>query len=96
MTKQSNRTIINNYVTALTDRAKQDGGIDYIAGFLHSTLLALNLSGYEAEALQKDTKILKKLYKEEDKRRDDRLKRIMANRVPNDRSNSVDWLMASR
>ena len=67
-----------------------------MASFLLSTLLALNLSGYEAEALQKDTKILKKLYKEEDKRRDERLKRIMANRYTDDRSNSVDWLMASR
>ena len=95
-TVMTNRTIINNYVKALSDRAHQDGGIDYMAGFLHSTLLALNLQGYEIEALKTDTKILKKLYKEEDDRREARLKRIMANRVPNDRTNSVDWLMASR
>jgi hypothetical protein len=92
----TNRTIINNYVKALTDRAKQDGGVDYMAGYLHSTLLAMNLQSYETEALKADTKILKKLYKQEEDRRDERLKRIIANRVPNDRTYGVDWVMASR
>lgn len=92
----TNRTIINDYVKALTERAHQQGGVDYMAGYLHSTLLAMNLQGYEIEALKADTKILKKLNKEEEDRRDERLKRIMANSVPNDRTYGVDWVMASR
>ena len=62
----TNRTIINDYVKALTERAHQQGGVDYMAGYLHSTLLAMNLQGYEAEALKADTMILNKLNQEEE------------------------------
>ena len=95
-TVMTNRTIINNYVKALSDRAHQDGGIDYMAGFLHSTLLALNLQGYEIEALQRDIKSLKNLIKEEEDRRQEYLDRHPVKGSSNDRTNSVDWLMCSR
>ena len=89
----TNRTIIDNYIKALTERAHQAGGVDYMAGYLHSTLLAMNLQGYEIEALTGDTKILNNLIKEEDDRRKERVERQT---VSSDRTNSVDWLMASR
>ena len=92
----TNKTIINQYVEALTERAHQAGGVDYMAGFLHSTLLSLNLQGYEIEALKGDIKSLKNLIKEEEDRRQEYLDRHPVKRSSNDRTNSVDWLMASR
>lgn len=95
ITVMTNRTIINDYVKALTERAHQAGGVDYMAGYLHSTLLALNLQGYEIEALQKDTKILNKLVKEEEDRRTEYLERHPVTGKA-DRTYSTDWVMASR
>ena len=92
----TNQQTIDQYVEALTERAHQAGGVGYMAGFLHSTLLALNLQGYEIEALQRDIKSLKNLIKEEEDRRQEYLDRHPVKGSSNDRTNSVDWLMCSR
>ena len=89
----TNKISIDNYIKALTERAHQAGGVDYMAGYLHSTLLAMNLQGYELEALQGDTKILNNLIKEEEDRRRERVERQT---VSSDRTHGVDWVMASR
>ena len=91
----NNKAIINQYVKALTERAHQQGGVDYMAGYLHSTLLAMNLQGYEAEALKADTMILNKLNKAEDDRRAEYLERHPVKETA-DRTYSTDWAMASR
>jgi hypothetical protein len=67
-----NNTTVSNYVEALTTRAEQMGGLHYAMGFLHSTLAALKLQGYELEVLEKDTKAINTLIKLDNQHRDNR------------------------
>ena len=65
-------TTINNYVESLTTRAEQMGGLHYAMGFVHSTLAALKLQGYELEILAKDAAALNTLIKLDNQHRDNR------------------------
>ena len=51
----TNTTTVSTFLKALKERAEQAGGLDYAIGFLHSTLTAMNLQGYEEQILKKDT-----------------------------------------
>ena len=54
-------TLVDTFTRALKERAEQGGGLDYAMGFLYSTLLDLNLQGYEAERLRQTTATLHEL-----------------------------------
>ena len=92
----NNKTVINRYVEALRIRAHQQGGVNYMSGVLLATLEAMKLQGYELDVLKQDIKSLEKLNQEVEDRRDERLKRIMANKTSKDRTYPIDWVMASR
>ena len=64
-------TTIMNYTEALKDRAEQMG-LDYMRGFLFSTLKSLKLQSYELEQLILDTKTLSNLVKMDNQHRDNR------------------------
>ena len=91
----NNKAIINQYVEALQTRAHQQGGVDYMSGFLVSTLTAMHLQGYELDVLKQDTENLNKLNKEEEDRRAEYLERHPVKETA-DRTYSTDWVMASR
>jgi hypothetical protein len=91
----NNKTIINQYVEALRTRAHQQGGVDYMSGFLLSTLDTLKLQGYELDVLKQDIKNLKKLIQEEEDRRNEYFKKHPVKGTA-DRTYSTDWVMASR
>lgn len=67
-----------------------------MSGVLLATLEAMKLQGYELDVLKQDIKSLEKLNQEVEDRRDERLKRIMANKTSKDRTYPIDWVMASR
>lgn len=68
----NDNTTVRNYVEALIIRAEQMGGLHYAMGFVHSTLAALKLQGYELEVLAKDTAALNTLIKLDNQHRDNR------------------------
>ena len=54
-------TLVDTFIRALKERAEQCGGLDYAMGVLYSTLLDLNLQGYEAERLKQNIATLHEL-----------------------------------
>jgi hypothetical protein len=70
MSNNTETTIIN-YTEALKDRTEQMG-LDYMRGFLFSTLMSLKLQSYELEQLILDTKTLSNLVKMDNQHRDNR------------------------
>jgi hypothetical protein len=61
MNNSDKHTLVDTFTRALKERAEQGGGMDYAMGFLYSTLLDLNLQGYEAERLRETTATLHEL-----------------------------------
>ena len=61
MNNDDKHTLVDTFTRALKERAEQGGGLDYAMGFLYSTLLDLNLQGYEAERLRETTALLHEL-----------------------------------
>jgi hypothetical protein len=61
MNNDDKHTLVDTFTRALKERAEQGGGLDYAMGFLYSTLLDLNLQGYEAERLRQTTATLHEL-----------------------------------
>ena len=61
MNNNDKHTLVDTFTRALKQRAEQGGGLDYAMGFLYSTLLDLNLQGYEADRLRETTAILHEL-----------------------------------
>ena len=61
MNNSDKHTLVDTFTRALKQRAEQGGGLDYAMGFLYSTLLDLNLQGYEAERLRQTTATLHEL-----------------------------------
>ena len=61
MNNSDKHTLVDTFTRALKERADQGGGLDYAMGFLYSTLLDLNLQGYEAERLRQTTATLHEL-----------------------------------
>ena len=58
----TNQTLLNNFTTALKERAEQQGGsLDYALGFMYSVLQDLNLDQYESNILKKNTALLHEL-----------------------------------
>lgn len=67
MNLNDKHTLVDTFTRALKERAEQTGGLDYAMGFLYSALLDLNLQGYEAETLRRNTAILHDLIDEHNK-----------------------------
>lgn len=62
--KTQQHDIINDFIEALEQRARQVGGIGYAMGFLYGTLMSLNLKSHELDQLQISTKHLHELHEE--------------------------------
>ena len=62
-TVMNNKTIVDNFLKALAERAEMagDGRLDYAIGFLYGTLSTLGLQNYELEVLERDTANLREL-----------------------------------